>query len=170
MTSEELKQIKLHWIKLSVYYQTRLPDEVLSLYAEDVADLPFQRVMLAMVAYRKNPKNTRCPLPGAIRALALPEEDSESQAQALASKIIEAVARFGWVHKEDAQEYLGETAWDLVQRFGGWSHLCANLGVTINQTTFFAQVRDVARTTLKLGAADLSLPAADVLKLPTKEE
>jgi hypothetical protein len=123
---------------------------------DDLSDLPGLAVMGALTSYRRDPRNRSMPLPAQLRAIINPEVDPESQAREIAARIQGAVTKFGWCNAPSAREYIGETGWRIVETRGGWSHLCQNLGITIDPTAFEAQVREQAKASVKYGEAALS--------------
>jgi hypothetical protein len=170
LTDAERKQVKVLWLQLSAYYQYPLKEEVFEMYVQDVEDLSFDEIKVAMEKYRRNGKNNRVPLPGSIRALARPELDPDTQAREAAARVIQAISKFGYTNPTEARAWIGELGWRAVQRFGGWQYLCENTGVELSVTTLMAQVRDIASTTIKLGEAGiydqpLGLPEPEKKKL-----
>lgn len=142
MNREELNRVAQAFALVASYYQRRVDDPVLRMYAEDVADLSIDDVLRALNAYRKNPKNRTMPLPANIREIINPVETSDGQAREIAARIEGAIVKFGWSNSDLAREFIGDVGWEVVQRYGGWSHVCQSHGVTIQPATFHAQVRD----------------------------
>lgn len=130
-------------------------DEVIEMYAEDLADLDEHACLAAYMQWRRNPANRAAPLPAQIRELVCPEEfvSVEVQAREIAARIVGAITSHGWNNGRSAQEYIGPVGWNAVQRAGGWMHLCQNTGVNISPTTLQAQLRDVIEGSLKYGGA-----------------
>ncbi len=100
----------------------------------------------------------------------------------VASRIVGAIARPGSMTRPGsggkvflAEEKVGELAWAVVQRIGGWPLLCESHN-SENSTTWLAQIRDVAASMIdkaKRGTLDLppaiprpALPGVDLLALP----
>lgn len=123
---------------------------VLAMYAEDLADLEIEDCITAYGTYRRNPKNTRFPLPANIREIISPTPDTRDLAINTATRIREAVGKFGWPNPTEARMYIGESGWRYVIRSGGWKYLCENLGVNIQETTFIAQCRDAVASDINL--------------------
>lgn len=142
MTPEQLARTAQGFAMTAAYFRIQVDDEVLRLYAEDVSDLPFDEVIRALVAYRKNPKNRFMPLPAQIRDLIEPVESPEEMAREIAARIGGAIVKFGHPNEGEARIYIGPDGWNIVQRSGGWNHLCQNHGVTIDPSSFHAQIRD----------------------------
>lgn len=130
-----------------------LDQTVLEIYAEDLADLNEQAVMLAYQTYRRDPNHTRFPLPAKIREIVTPENyiSAEDKAAEVAARICGAVSNYGWNNGRGAEAYIGPVGWQVVQRQGGWSYICENLGVRINPSTFQAQLRKQLETNFKYG-------------------
>lgn len=135
-------------INVASYYGRTISAPVLAMYAEDLADLPEDEVISAYTAYRRNPKNTQFPLPAQIRGVVSPAIDPDSAAREIASRINHAVVKFGWANAPEAHSYIGELGWDIVNRSGGWSYICQNLGVQLDPGVFSAQVRELAKSSI----------------------
>jgi hypothetical protein len=131
------------------YYQRTLSAGVLSMYVEDLEDLPTGEVITAYKTYRRNPKNVHFPLPAQIRGLVRPEVDAESAAREIAARITAAIPKYSWYNGPGAREYVGERGCGIIERQGGWAYLCEHHGLTIDPTAFQAQVREQAKADLK---------------------
>lgn len=166
MSPEETKRLAGLWAMYGAYYRTKLDDQVLLMYAEDMADQDFNRVNEALQAYRRDPRNRVMPLPSMILALLDPQVDPEAAARAVAGRIAGAVVKFGWCNEDKARAFIGETGWRIIDTRGGWMHLCQNLGVTIDPTAFEAQVREQAKGAFKYG--DFAIAQALEIRAGTK--
>lgn len=137
------------------YYQPGqiLDSSVLELYAKDLADLAADDVVWAYQSYRRDPKNSRFPLPAKIREIICPQNyiSHEAQAAEIAARIVGSVSKFGWSNAKDAEQFIGPAGWSVVQRQGGWSYICENLGTRINPSTFQAQIRKQLEGSLTYG-------------------
>jgi len=127
MTADEIKKLKALIVATSLYYGHRIPDEVLVLYVEDLADLDYPAVARAIGELRRDPRTTRFPLPALIRDRIQPADTSENEARDSAARIVAAVARYGWSNPMRAKEYVGELGWHVVERQGGWLNVCQML-------------------------------------------
>ena len=138
------------------YYHRGYPlsDQVLLMYASDLADLNEARCIEAYQRWRRNPANTRAPLPAQIREIVNPEEfvAVETQARELAARIVGAIPKFGWCNAKEARLYVGEVGWRIVERHGGWQYLCENVGTIINPAVLQAQMRDQAEGDIRYGS------------------
>lgn len=130
-----------------------LDSTVLEMYAGDLADIPKDAVMMAYQQYRRSPKNNRFPLPATIREIVYPQDyiSHEDQAAEVAARIVGAIPNYGWCNGRGAEEYIGPVGWAAVQRQGGWSYLCENMGTKINPSTFQAQIRKQLESNFKYG-------------------
>lgn len=155
MISTDLKILKHLIITVADYYGRQLSPETVTMMAGDLSDLPLEAIKSAYDHYRRDDKVFRFPLPAQIRAIVTPIADPDSQAQEAAGRVIQAIGKYGWPHPTQARAYIGELGWRAVERFGGWLFLCENVGVEINQTTIYAQIRDLTRATVKLGNAGI---------------
>lgn len=168
--SDKLKET----IVLTFAYYNRsqtLSDAVLLMYVEDLKDLDAEACIDAYGRFRRNPANKTFPLPAQIRELVNPEEfvSVEARAREVAGRVVGAVSMFGWCNSRDAEAYIGPEGWIVVQRQGGWSYICENMGLKLNPTTFQAQVRDQVEGSLKYGREALeksifALPESEVRK------
>lgn len=156
MTQQEGLKVAQAFALTAAYYRVRIDDQILKMYAEDVADLPFDDVIKALGAYRRNPKNRQMPLPAHIREIIEPVETPESKAREIASKISGAVVKFGQPNENLAREYIGETGWAIVARRGGWSHICS----TADSSQLYSQIRDHAFDVVRRPDSITSFPTA----------
>lgn len=152
MTPEQLAYLKKTITITSAYYGRQLPDPAVVMYAEDMEDLPFEKVMEAIKVYRRNPANRQMFLPAHIREIVFPTGRPEDFAREAANRVVAAVAKFGWIGAHEARAWVGELGWRAVERLGGWMQLCEHLGTpAMPLTTVQAQVRDACLATLRLG-------------------
>lgn len=114
-------------VALSAYYQQEFKDNVIAMYAEDLEDLDLESLRREFHAYRRDPKNTRFPLPAQIRARISPTQTDEGEAHEAAARIAQAISKFGWVNPEPARKFIGELGWLVVARDGGWRTVCETL-------------------------------------------
>lgn len=156
MTQDETRELKRMVIAASNYYERQLSDDAVRMYVLDMQDLDFNEVVIAMTSYRKNAMNIRMFLPAHIRDLITPKINSIDLARETAVRIREAIRNFGWPGEKEAQLFLGNSAWRVVRRFGGWGHLCENLGTKIQEGQFMAQVRDAVESNIKLERAGIN--------------
>lgn len=150
------QDVKRTIILAANYYGRDLKPEVVAMMADDLSDLDPRAVVAAFDKYRRETKVHRFPLPAEIRQMVQPSVDPDSAAREIAARICGAVPKFGWARGQDAREYIGEVGWEIVQRQGGWSYICENLGLTLNPSAFQAQVRDQAKSLLSFGAGSMA--------------
>lgn len=171
-----MNEIKKIIILTAAYYGREIKPEVVAMMAEDLADLDPNAVKNAYNAYRRNPKNRTMPLPAQIREIVSPVIDDEIEARDAAARIIQAISKYGHNNQFLAREFMGELAWSVVNKQGGWQNLCESFQIA--QTGIWqAQFRDLAKTQLalaKAGRLDLppALPASNVVQInaPTHQE
>lgn len=125
MTEDEKKKVKAGYVALSAYYQRPLEDYVLRMYAEDLEDMPFGVVIDAMIQWRKNPKNRTLPLPAELRNQVTPALTDEQLAIESVARIVQAMSKHGSYNPDAAREFMGDLAWEVVKREGGWVKICA---------------------------------------------
>lgn len=146
-------------VKLASYYEKTLSPEQINIYAEQLhGALNHQEMSHACKLYIDDPKNEFFPRPISklIQLIKTPVSENDVAVD-VASRVLEAVSRFGWANEGEAMDYVGEAGKMAVKRFGGWMHICQNLGVDISITTFQAQIREMIKSGLKINQASQSL-------------
>lgn len=171
MTPEEKRQVAEGLVITAQTFRHVLTDAACRMMVEDLDDLSSLEVLHALKEYRKTTKRPFMPTVAEIRQLARPPMDARDIGLETASRIRSAISKFGWPSPQKAREYIGEQGWDVVERFGGWQHLCENLGTVIQETTFMAQCRDVVASQVNLTRAgvDLEKPALEQSSGPRGE-
>ncbi len=166
MTTNEQLELKRIIVLTSLYYSKPLPDEVVRMYVSDLADLPFDPVVAAIGVYRRNPKNLYMFLPAHLRDIVCPQANNLDLARDTALRIMHAVKKFGHSNSQTARTFVGEEAWTMVNRWGGWETLCKRLGEDLPEGQFMAQCRDSILSNLNLQDAgvDTSRPTLEQAK------
>jgi hypothetical protein len=142
--SSDTKRLKAILIENAVYYDAPMNEARLRVFACDLEDLPVEAVEQVYRKLRQEKGRRQMPLPGEVRSQIAPEEVSEEDlARNAVSRLIEAVAKFGWINPFGAKSHIGELGWLVVQREGGWTRVCEELN-TDNLPTLRAQWRDLA--------------------------
>lgn len=163
MNQIETQKLKALIVATAAYYGQQIPDQVLAMYVEDLADLNFEAVVAIVREIRRDPKNNRFPLPAVIRDRISPAITPENEALEAVSRIIEAVSKIGPYRVAAAREYVGELAWSVVQTEGSWENVCSNLtDDTIGVSR--AQWKQIALA--KLNRAKAGITAAPGLPAP----
>ena len=155
MSPQERNELGILFANLAEYYSKNLTRGALAMYIEDLEEYPLGQIQLAMKKYRQDTKNRTFPVPAQLIEIMNPKTNSRNEAMEAASRITEAVSYFGYTNPERAKEYIGDLGWRIVSRIGGWQYLCENLGVTLHVSTFQAQARDIALSTIERGNAGL---------------
>lgn len=124
MNSEERKSVQRMYVVLSEVYNRSLSEAAISFLADSLMDLDGQKVITAMKSCISNPETKGFPMPGQIRAMVSPQVSNEQLAVEASNKIVEAMSKFGYTQPEKARAFMGEIAWEVVQREGGWQSLC----------------------------------------------
>lgn len=153
VTPAELRDLKTEYVFLAAYYQQRIDDGALNLYASDLNDLALGEVLDAMSRLRRQPGRRTYPLPSDIREAVAPQEGSLlSQANDIAGRISAAIGRYGYTQADRAKSFVGDLGWLVICRMGGWRSLCNSL-LSADMGTFRAQCRDLARAQLEMEAS-----------------
>lgn len=132
----------------AAYYERTLSDEVVEMYVNDLCEFSLEQLKSAYATYRNDPKNFRNPIPAQIKAIINPKTDSRKAAADLAQRLCSFARKkdYTWaMHNSFRKEFLlelGEIAWNVVQKRGGWNAFCDEFWNSDN-TAFSAQLRDV---------------------------
>lgn len=153
LTQEERDHLGIQLTKLSIAYGVEFPKEKASAFINSLIEFvpgSFEQYMTALNKYVAE-GNTFFPSPIKLQKYVNPLEGPESEGRAIASRIREAVSRYGWSNQAEAKFYIGPVGWKIVESSGGWSYLCENLGTNIDPNSFYAQARDRAIDLTKFG-------------------
>lgn len=119
-----MKSIKETIISTAMYYGYQITKEVLAMHLEDLEGLQEDEILKAYRTYRRHPKNRSMPLPAQIRAIIEPDVSDEIRAIDVATRIEDAIHKFGYMQPEAARDFIGDIGWNVVARRGGWSAVC----------------------------------------------
>jgi hypothetical protein len=165
--SERNETIKALAVMADVYGRP-ISKAAISFMADALMDLDGQKVLRALCDYAKDPASRGFPLPGQVRAMVSPEVSKDQLATEAANKIVEAMGKFGWTNPDKARAFMGELAWEVVVREGGWSNLCER---TTNDDLpiMRAQWRELAKVVhVRQQQAKASLPSPELAMLDGK--
>jgi hypothetical protein len=154
LTASELTELKRLIVHVADYYGRTLKPAVISMMAEDLADLPYEQVQQAYERYRRNSKALVFPLPAQIRGLLEPEVTPEAQGRETYARITQAVRKFGYMQADQAAEFIGEHGWDIVKSLGGWYYICST--DTLSQSSVMALIRERAADFVRFGANSIA--------------
>lgn len=138
--------IKEQIIMLASFAGREMNEMLLNGYMEAVSDLDQEQVLDTLKSWLRT--NKGFPHPADIRAKVMPELNPEDNAQDAANLAIACVSRYGYTNPEKARASMGELAWAVVHRMGGWQHLCETLN-NQNEGMFRAQIRNLAEVVSK---------------------
>lgn len=131
-------------------------------------------IIAAYKRFMEESKIYKFPPPAEIMSIIRPKVDSQDFGVLTAARILKAIKDFGWSNPESAKKYIGDAGWSCVRIFGGWEHICSELGVSIDMTTFQAQVREILKSEHKIaevtGADHLRLSCPDGNKIENKKQ
>lgn len=144
-------------IDMAKFYSEALDERQLEMYVKVLTQFPTELVLECGKEYVHDVRNTRFPIPPhKIMERHLPKQATPKDvARDTSLRIRTAVSKYGWCNPNEARDYIGETGWQIVERFGGWMHICQNLGVEIQESTFLAQTRDAVESELNLQSAGI---------------
>jgi len=145
VTPEELINLKKLIAGVAVYYRDQLSNDTVAMYARDLQDLDFPAVLRAYEIYRKDPKNTKPPLPARIREMVKPTQQTDDViAREAVTRLLGAIPKYGHTNAGDARKFMGELAWQIVAMVGGWSFICHEMGVSLHAGTCAAHWKELA--------------------------
>lgn len=141
-TQEQRNKFAATYISACKFFDKDISIEMAKMSVDALQDLDFDKCVQALIKHM-NVNGKFWPKISDIRSLVSPELDNSDNAKILSLKINEAVSKFGYSNYSKAMEYIGPIGKKVVDRFGGWSYLCENLGSNIQTGMFIAQARDV---------------------------
>lgn len=151
MTPEEKAQLaKILPVRAELAGKTFSTPAIIQM-VEDMSDLNFFEVMSVLKNWGRTEKTF--PYPSDIREKVLPEINADDDAVDCANLIISAIGSCGYTNPGRAREKIGELGWAVVDRMGGWKHLCETLSLE-NETTYRAQIRSYVLTVRKRALRD----------------
>jgi hypothetical protein len=122
-----------------------LTESRIKAYLYSLRELTLNEVKIAFDEFVKDPDMKKFPLPGQFMAKARPQPSSDDEAREAAARILSAVPKFGWSNRKEAQNYIGELGWAVVERQGGWVFICENMKSGMIPS-LQAQYRDLAKS------------------------
>jgi hypothetical protein len=151
---------------LATLARVDLTPQVVGLYDSALKPLGYEHVIrvLKKLACKTSPR-TGLPTIDEIRAeLGARESTIDEKARQVAALIANKIAALGGYNTVRAEQELGEVAWEVVGRYGGWHAVCS-MAEQDNLDTLMAQWRELAKATLASAHAPGSkepprLPAA----------
>ncbi len=157
------------WIGLAQMYGKDISKPSMSIMLNAISDLDSRAVEKVLNEWAKTSKLGRHPFPAEIREKINPQLNSKDLARDTSMRVVQAVQKFGYTQPEEAETFIGPAGWVAVKRWGGWKYICEGLGVTLDVTTFAAQLRDLleSQVNLERSGVDLNKPAIEQSK---KEE
>ncbi len=169
MTQDERNQVGTAIAFTAQYYGREFKREVLAMMVSDLEDLSATAVLEALNTYRRDPKSKTFPLPAQIREMITPTINHDAKAREIAGRIQHAITRFGYSNAQEAQNYIGEVGWSVIQSSGGWSYLCQNHGVNIDPGQFMAQTRDRLKDHFQFGKTAINKEISAIEHAPKVE-
>ena len=139
-----MKDLKKLLIGLAETFGTSLSEQRMSIYVEILKDVPIVELQRAVKEILTDPAQKFFPLPAAILERVAPQLDPEHEAIEAANRVVQAMADFGWNCPAEAEVFIGSLGWKIVEREGGWAHLCESV-MRSEIPTRRAQWRELAK-------------------------
>ena len=157
-----MKELRLFVLKLAEAYGYAITPARRDIYAEALLELgdfdlncDVSRQLLAT-----------SPVFPSVAAIYDAAEANENGPTIAANKILGAIVAHGYSNAQSAAQELGPKCWQIVQRLGGWSHLCRN-HLAKNDGILRAQIRDLAK---ELKVVDAAAGGSMQVSAPSKVE
>lgn len=148
-----LAELKVLIVSLANFYGYVLTDVQVELHAKVLEGTNIEDLKYAVAEIMADPNIKFYPLPAVILSKANPKSDPKMAATDLAKKIISALVKRGYTwtdtyHYDGHASFqaavtfeLGEIAWGVIQRRGGWQRVHDEF-YEGSESTFTAQLRD----------------------------
>lgn len=146
MTQEERTQVATAWLTLAQIYGKDVPPQAMTMMINAVSDLPVEKVLRAIDEWSRVSKQPRHPFPAEVRDLAGAGVSLDAEATAAATRIQDAITKFGYMRGTEARVYVGTLGWEVVRRFGGWQRVCEMVGVDYDKSAFLAHAKSIAKS------------------------
>ena len=156
-----MKELRLFVLKLAEAYGYAITPARRDIYAEALLELG----EFDLNATFKTLLATSAHFPS-VAAIYDAAEANENGPTIAANKILGAIVAHGYSNAQSAAQELGPKCWQIVQRLGGWSHLCRN-HLAKNDGILRAQIRDLAK---ELKVVDAAAGGSMQVSAPSKVE
>jgi hypothetical protein len=156
LTNDERRILAKNLVGCFKVYGRDLSHDSAAFMVGALEEFTLENTLQALKKYAVSDKTGRPPTVGALVEIMNPTASNETVANDAASRIFQAISKFGWTNPDGAREFVGELGWAVVRRFGGWQYVCENHGNELNVTTFHAQARELAKSQMELARLGLS--------------
>jgi len=140
MNTNEKNNIAQIYAQLAMAFGRTLERETLSFMVTALDDLNFESVKKVMLEWNRT--ETIFPQPAHIRNKIIPSITDKDESIDAVNLALMCVSKFGYTNQNEAKLKMGSLAWEAVQRFGGWKHLCEILDQQ-NEGMIRAQLREL---------------------------
>lgn len=148
--NDDFKARQRFWLWVAEYYGHQFTENQLVMFSEDVLECSPMELKRAFIAYRRDPSNTYSgmPRPAILINYISPQISHRALADDASSRIFQAIKDYGYLNSLNAQKFIGELGWKVVEREGGWHKVCET---TMEKTKSItkAQWRDLALSLLE---------------------
>lgn len=157
-------QLKTLIVDLADYYGHALTPNQVRIHAKVLEGLEIEDLKRAVMEIMADPNIKFYPLPAVVRAKAKPQVDDRLVAMDLAKAIVARIIRRGYTwptmfqydghksFKDAVIADLGELAWNLIERRGGWLRVHDEFFAS-DEVTFTAQLRDHIHAVMQMAKA-----------------
>lgn len=140
---------------------------MIRVYDKAVEPYGYENASKALTILMNEVKSWQMPTPKQITDKIEMKASPLEAANQIVGKIFESVSRFGYMQATETKEYVGTIGWEVIKQFGGWSHICQELGLSLDKASSRAQMRDLALSLLNKGSSAItSLEYEDKKQIP----
>ena len=154
-------------VAVAELFQFEMTETSCAMYVAVIGRVPLDEFKLGVIRACRAKGVTRFPAPSVILDQIRPQQTRDDEAKDAASRIFAAIRKFGWSNRGSARAFIGELGWEVVERQGGWGHVCETMrdrDIPIYQ----AQFRELAKT-VQVRALNNNLDQAPQLPRPTAQ-
>jgi hypothetical protein len=124
--------------------KTPLSQMLIAIYDKAMEPYGYERAVAAMNILIMECRSWQMPTPHQIVEKINNKPSRISEANEVAGRIMQAISDYGYTRGSEAHDFIGDLGWQVVRRFGGWTSLCCDMGLTLDPSSSRAQMRDIA--------------------------
>ena len=137
--------------------QVKLGDMILGFYIEELKNVPIEKIESAVKYFATKGDRHFPSIDEFKRACGIEVVNAlgiNEKAQKIVNDMRYCIKRFGYMQPEEAKKYLGDDAWEVIERFGGYVNIC-NTATDYNFDDMMIQLRKTAEVHIKLAAGGM---------------